>query len=58
MEELYKTLGYAKCKEVCHSYAIVLRWEPKIERNRGKEPAVYNFDNSVSRLIKWLRNLS
>lgn len=47
-----------RLKEICDSYAIVLRWEPKIERDRGKEPAVYNFDNSVSRLIEWLRNLS
>jgi len=43
-----------RSKEICHSYAIVLRWETK----RGKEPTVYNFDNSVSRLIEWLRNLS
>ncbi len=47
-----------RLKEICDSYAIVLRWEPKIEQERGKEPAVYNFDNSVSRLIEWLRNLS
>ena len=43
-----------RLKEICDSYAIVLRWETK----RGKEPTVYNFDNSVSRLIEWLRNLS
>ena len=53
-----KVIERLRDEEICHSYAIVLRWEPKIERNRGKEPAVYNFDNSVSRLIKWLRNLS
>ena len=46
-----------RLKEVCDSYAIVLRWEPRIEQKKRKEPAVYNFDNSVSELIKWLRNL-
>ena len=45
-------------KEICDSYAIILRKEPVIERKRGKEDWVYNFDNSVSRLIEWLRNLS
>lgn len=43
--------------KICDIYTIVLRWEPKIERKRGVE-SHYNFDNSVSRLIKWLRNLS
>lgn len=43
-----------RLKEVCDSYAIVLRWEPK----REQKPNIYNFDSSVSRLIKWLRNLS
>ena len=47
-----------RLKEICDSYAVVLRWEPKIERDRGKERGVYNFDNSVSRLIEWLRNIS
>ena len=47
-----------RLNEICDSYAIVLRWEPKIEQKRGKEPAIYNFGNSVSRLIEWLRNLS
>jgi len=47
-----------RLKEICNIHAIVLRWEPKIEQKRGKEPAIYNFDNSVSRLIEWLRNLS
>jgi len=45
-------------KQICDSYAIVLRWEPKVEQVRGKEIVVYNFDDSVSRLIEWLRNLS
>ena len=43
-----------RLNEICHSYAIVLRWEPKKEQ----KPNIYNFDNSVSRLIEWLRNLS
>ena len=48
-----------RLKEICGSkenygsYAIVLRWEPKKEQ----KPNIYNFDNSVSRLIEWLRNL-
>ena len=47
-----------RLKEVSDSYAIVIRREPKIERQRGKEPWDYNFDNSISKLIEWLRNLS
>jgi len=47
-----------RLKEACDSYAVIVRWEPKIEQKRGKEPAFYNFDSSVSRLIEWLRNLS
>jgi len=47
-----------RLKEICDIYAIVLRWEPKREQKKGKEPYIYNFDNSVSRLIEWLRNLS
>lgn len=47
-----------RLKEICDSYAVVLRREPKVERERGKEDWQYNFDNSISRLIEWLRNLS
>ncbi len=47
-----------RLKKICDSYAIVLREEPKIERQKGKERWEYNFDNSVSGLIEWLRNLS
>jgi hypothetical protein len=44
--------------KVSDLYAVVRRREPRIERNEGKKsPVVYNFDNSVSRLIEWLRNL-
>lgn len=49
-----KVLEKLRSKEICDSYAIVLRWEPKKEQ----KPNTYNFDNSVSRLIEWLRNLS
>ena len=41
-----------RLKEICDSYAVILRWEPKIEQNRRKKPEVYNFDNSISELIK------
>ena len=51
-EEVLKRL-----EEVCDSFVVILRFEPKIEREKGKEPAYYNFDNSVSRLIQWLRDL-
>jgi hypothetical protein len=47
-----------RLREVCDNYAIVLRYKPKIERERGKENCEYNFDNSVSRLIEWLSNLN
>ena len=43
-----------RLNEICDIYAIVLRWEPKQEQ----KPNIYNFDNSVSRLIEWLRNLA
>jgi len=46
-----------RLKEICDSYAIVLRWYTKSAQKRGKETTIYNFDNSVSRLIEWLRNL-
>ena len=48
-DEIIKRLN-----EICDFYAVILRWEPKKEQ----KPNIYNFDNSVSRLIKWLRNLS
>ena len=48
-----------RLKEICDSYAVVIRKEPKIERERGKgKNWEYNFDNSISRLIEWLRNLA
>ncbi len=60
--ELYSASADAevieRLKEVCHSYAIISRSTPKKEQKEGKEPWTYNFDNSVSRLIEWLRNLS
>lgn len=60
--ELYSASADAevieRLKEVCHSYAIISRWTPKKEQKEGKEPWVYNFHSSVSRLIEWLRNLN
>ena len=47
-----------RLKDICDSYAIVVRKESKVEQKGGKEAEVYNFDNSVSDLIEWLRNLS
>ena len=40
--------------KICDLYAIVLRQQTR----KGGETAAYNFDNSVARLIEWLRNLS
>ena len=55
---LLDTQVIKRLEEICDSYAVVLRWEPRIERKAGKERAIYNFNNSISRLIEWLRNLS
>lgn len=44
--------------KISDSYAVIIRREPRVERKAGKEPRHINFDNSVSRLIEWLRNLS
>ena len=41
-----------RLKKICDRYAIVLRLKSRDESEK------YNFDNSVSELIKWLRNLS
>ncbi len=56
--DLTDTKVIERLREVCESYAIVLRHKPKIEWETGKENWEYNFDNSVSELIRWLRNLS
>ena len=42
-----------RLNKICDLYAIVLRWQTR----KGGETTAYNFDNSVSRLIEWLRNL-
>lgn len=47
-----------RLREVCDSYVAVIRREPAIERKAGKEPRVTNFDDSVGRLIQWLRSLT
>ena len=46
-----------RLKEICDSYAIVNRRVPLIERARVKKDWEYNFDSSVSELIRWLRTL-
>ncbi len=59
-------LGMDKSKEgiiqrlndVCDSYAIALRYNTKAERANGKERYSYNFNNSLSSFIEWLRSLS
>ena len=47
-----------RLRKICDSYGIVIRREPRIERNAGKEGRVTNFDGSIGGLIEWLRNLS
>ena len=47
-----------RLKGVCDSYAVMIRWTPKKKQKEGEQRHNYNFDNSVSRLIEWLRNLS
>ena len=46
-----------RLKRICDSYAVVVRKEPKAEQLQGKEQWECNFNGSVSKLIKWLRNL-
>ena len=55
--EVTETKILERLNDVCDSYAIILRYKPKAERERGKEDWSYNFNNSVSELIEWLRNL-
>ena len=43
--------------EISDMYAVVYREESPAERRARKDPHVFNFDHSVSRLIEWLRNL-
>ena len=47
-----------RLKGVCDSYAVMIRWTPKKKQKEGEQRHNYNFDNSVSKLIEWLRNLS
>lgn len=46
-----------RLRQISDVYAIVRRFEPRSERKTGKEREVPNFDESISRLIKWLRTL-
>lgn len=47
-----------RLKEICDRFAAVIRREPLIERKRGKPDRVLDFNDSVSELIEWLRNLN
>ena len=47
-----------RLNKICDFYAVVIRREPKTERQRGKQGRVINFEGSISRLIEWLRQLS
>lgn len=47
-----------RLKDICDSYAIVVRKESRVEQKGGKEAEIYNFDSSASKLIEWLRKLS
>ncbi len=51
-EEVIKRL-----KEISDRFAAVIRREPRIERKKGKPDRVPDFNDSVSELIEWLRNL-
>ncbi len=44
--------------EICDRFAVVIRREPVIERKIGKPDRVTDFDDSVSGLIEWLRNIT
>jgi hypothetical protein len=47
-----------RLKYICDFYAVIIRRKPMIERKAGKENRVLNFDESVGRLMEWLRNLT
>lgn len=46
-----------RMKAICDCYGILIRRASKTAKKAGKE-SQYNFDKSVSKLIKWLRDLS
>ena len=46
-----------RLKQISDVYVVVSRSVPRKQRQRGKEDTIYNFDESVLGLIKWLRNL-
>lgn len=47
-----------RLNEICDRFGAVIRREPLIERKKGKADRVTDFNDSVSELIEWLRNLS
>jgi len=46
-----------RLKKISDMYAIIAREVPRKERPTLQEDVIYNLDNSVSKLIEWLRNL-
>jgi hypothetical protein len=46
-----------RLKQISDMYAIIGREVPRTERKVLQENTMYNLDNSVSKLIEWLRNL-
>jgi hypothetical protein len=46
-----------RLKQISDMYAIIGRGVPRSERAALQEDTIYNLDNSVSKLIEWLRNL-
>ena len=46
-----------RLKQICDMYAVIGRGVPRRERAAHQEDTIYNLDNSVSKLIEWLRNL-
>ena len=47
-----------RLREVCDFNAVIARKLGRVESGKGNRKYTYNFDNSVSWLIEWLRNLS
>ena len=46
-----------RLKQISDMYAIISRVVPRNQRKNIPEGRIYNFDDSLSKLIKWLRNL-
>jgi hypothetical protein len=46
-----------RLKQISDMYAVISRNVPRNQRKILQRDRIYNFDNSVSKLIEWLRNL-